>query len=253
MQIELSVATCLMLVLGFAPAAESQTSGKPLTPIVVELFTSEGCSSCPPADALLRDLVRIQPVAGAQIVALGEHVDYWDDLGWKDTFSAHEFTERQEEYARSLRVNSPYTPQIVVDGTAQFVGNNRTQAAQALKQAASQPKIPLRISGLTWEAGKVRAQVSADAMPSNADLFIALVLDHAQSQVLHGENGGRRLEHAAVVLNLIAAGKAEKGKTFNKEISLKADQSRGPQHLVAFLQEKNQGKILGAATEKLPQ
>lgn len=243
----------MVLIFGLQVTGSTQTSSKPLSPVVVELFTSEGCSSCPPADALLRDLDRMQPIAGAQIIALGEHVDYWDDLGWKDTFSAHEFTERQEGYARSLRVASPYTPQIVVDGTAQFVGNDRARAAQELKQAMSRSKIPVHISELTWEAGNIRAQVLADGLPSNADLFVALVLDHAQSQVLRGENGGHRLEHADVVLNLTAAGKIEKGKTLTKVISLKADKKNGPQHLVAFIQEKNQGRILGAATANVPQ
>jgi hypothetical protein len=251
-QIAFRLVALAALLFSMPQSSISQTSSESLTPVVVELFTSEGCSSCPPADALLRELDQAQPIPGEEIIALGEHVDYWDDLGWKDTFSAHEFTERQEAYARTLRVASPYTPQIVIDGTLQFVGNNRARAAQALKHAAGQPKISVRIAGLAWETGKVRAQISAEALPADAELFLALVLDHAQSQVLRGENGGHRLEHAAVVLNLTAAGKIEKGKAFTKEISLNANIAKGPQRLVAFIQEKHQGKILGAAMQELP-
>src|SRR6266568_7909820 len=129
------------ITLGGLISANAQAFGESAIPIVVELFTSEGCSSCPPADALLRTLDSTQPVPGAQLIVLSEHVDYWDDLGWKDTFSSHEFTVRQSVYAERLRLASPYTPQMVVDGNIQFVGSDRALATQAFQKTRVIPKV----------------------------------------------------------------------------------------------------------------
>src|SRR5947207_8460810 len=114
--------------------------------ILIELFTSEGCSSCPPADAVLARLHEKQPLAGVQLIVLSEHVDYWDDLGWKDTYSSHAITLRQQTYARRLHVAGPYTPQMVVDGSFEFVGSDRRRATHAFEQASSLPKLPVRIT-----------------------------------------------------------------------------------------------------------
>ena len=219
----------------------------PPTPVLVELFTSEGCSSCPPADALLRTLDSTQPIPGAQLIVLSEHVDYWDELGWRDPFSSHQFTQRQAAYADRLRLATSYTPQMVVDGDAQFVGSDRTRAAQAMEKARGTAKINLRISNIAIENGKLRAHVETDAVPEKAELFVALVLNHAQSQVLRGENGGHRLEHVAVVRNLTSAGNVAKGASFAKDVTLTVGPSTEQHRLIAFLQEPNQGKILGAA------
>src|SRR5260370_23227968 len=189
-------------------------------PVLVELFTSEGCSSCPPADALLRTLDSTQPVPGIQLIVLGEHVDYWDDLGWKDAYSSHAFTVRQQSYADPLRLASPYTPQMVVDGNLEFVGSDRQRANQAFEKARSLPKVTVRISSVKIENGKLRAHIETDPLPSQAEVFMALALDHAQSQVLHGENGGHRLEHVAVVRNLTSIGKTKKGEAFSRDVSL---------------------------------
>ena len=223
-------------------------------PILVELFTSEGCSSCPPAENLLRTLDAAQPVPGAQLIVLEEHVDYWDDQGWQDPFSAHAFTVRQSKYVERLHLNSgPYTPQMVVDGAEAFVGSDHAQAGRAMAQAAKLPKVDVEISSLHVENGKVLAHVQVAAVASTADVFLALALDRAQSQVLRGENGGRRLEHVAVVKRLTDVGQAEKGKPFSKDVTVALDHDHPGQtyRLIAFVQEAGEGKVLGAAVMRI--
>src|SRR5713226_5754491 len=115
------------------------------TPVVVELFTSEGCSSCPPADALLARLAEGQLAGNVQLIAMEEHVDYWNDLGWADPFSSRDWTSRQYVYSGALGNGNPYTPQMVVDGTAEFVGSHTQKARQAILKAASKVKVPVML------------------------------------------------------------------------------------------------------------
>jgi hypothetical protein len=136
---------------------------------------------------------------------------------------------------------------MVVDGGTQFVGSDRSRAAQAIESARGTAKTILRITNITVENGKLHAHVESDAVPAKAELFVALVLNHAQSQVLRGENGGHRLEHVAVVRNLTSAGNAAKGASFAKDVTLTMGPSTEQHRLIAFLQEPNQGKVLGAA------
>src|SRR5258708_605041 len=186
------ITTSFRVVCGLTLAA-AVGAGVPLmaespVPVVVELFTSEGCSSCPPADVLLRTLDSAQPIPGVQLIVLGEHVDYWDDLGWKDTYSSHAFTVRQGNYARSLRIAGPYTPQMVVDGNIEFVGSDRARADKAFQKARSLPKVGIRISSVRIEKGAVLAHLETDALSSKGEVFVALCLDSGESQVLRGEN-----------------------------------------------------------------
>jgi len=139
--------------------AATQTFAETSTPVIVELFTSEGCSSCSPADALLRTLDATQPVAGVHLIVLGEHVDYWDGLGWKDTFSSHGFTVRQTVYADRLHLATPYTPQMVVDGSFEVLGSDRKRANEAFEKARSVPKIDVTISSVSVDHGKVSAHI----------------------------------------------------------------------------------------------
>jgi len=233
----------------FGSTLATAASARP-TPILVELFTSEGCSDCPPADTFLRTLDSTQPVPGAQLIVLEEHVDYWDDQGWRDPFSSHAFTIRQGDYVNRMHLASAYTPQMVVDGAYQFVGSDRRSAAKAFENARSIQKIGIRITSLQVENGTVHAHVETDAVPSKADVFVALVADHAESQVARGENGGRHLEHVAIVRNLTTLAKATKGEAFSKEIGLSTKSVPEQGRLIVFLQEANQGKILGAAVEQ---
>lgn len=222
------------------------------TPILVELFTSEGCSDCPPADAFLQTLDARQPLPGAHLIVLEEHVDYWDDKGWRDPFSSHALTQRQSEYVERLHVkDGVYTPQMVIDGTEAFVGSNRSEAARALQKEIELPKVSVEISSLHVENGKVSAHITTAEVPAKAEVLIALALDHAESNVLRGENGGRALQHVAIVKRLATVGKVKKGESFSKDVTLPLENEHESYRLIAFAQEPGEGKVLGAAVAEL--
>src|ERR1700740_1334284 len=143
--ITISILTILALryVHAASTAAGSSSDGAPRTPVLGELFTSEGFSSCPPADALLERLDRSQPVNGTELIVLSEHVDYWNDIGWKDPYSSHEYSVRQGDYARRFRLNSPYTPQMVVDGEMELVGSDERQAIRVIENSIKTVKLPV--------------------------------------------------------------------------------------------------------------
>src|SRR5215467_15396569 len=170
------------------------------TPVLVELFTSEGCSSCPPADALLQKLERFQPISGAELVVLSEHVDYWNDIGWKDPYSSHEYSERQSAYAAQFGNGSIYTPQMVVDGRFEFVGSDEHRASQAIEEAAKAPKAPVHISLGSSDDKTTVVHIQVGPLPSaarnqSAGVFLGLADNSDESQVSRGENAGRMLQH----------------------------------------------------------
>jgi hypothetical protein len=223
------------------------------TPILVELFTSEGCSSCPPADRFLRKLDQ-QPVPGAEVVVLSEHVDYWNHIGWKDPYSAHSYSERQSAYSRRFDLDSVYTPQMVVDGASEFVGSNTAAADKALAKAKAVPKIAIHLSLISAAAQTVEAHVEAATLePSfgvrEAEVYIVLALNRAESQVSAGENAGRKLEHVAVVRNLTKVGIIKQSHSFSQNVQLHVEPGFDSRNLrlVAFVQEPRQGRVLGAA------
>src|ERR1700677_2857036 len=157
----LAIVTTLCGVFTIASNGIAQTAQTSRTPVVVELFTSEGCSSCPPADVLLGKLDKLQPVNGVQIIVLGEHVDYWEDGGWHDRFSSHEFTDRQNGYDSHFHSpNGIYTPQMVVDGSTQFLGSDPRQAVKAITAAAQTPKTMLTLANVTVDGHRISASVS---------------------------------------------------------------------------------------------
>lgn len=224
----------------------------PRTPVLVELFTSEGCSSCPPADAALAGLARTQPVEGVELIPLGFHVTYWDYLGWKDPYAAPEHTARQRRYALDGDDNRIYTPQMVVDGARSFVGNDDEARAQAAA-AARQPKVPLHLSTRV-EGGAVVLTVKMDAAPAKGlELWAALAEDGLSSEVKRGENAGRQLVHAAVVRTVatLPAPKAVDGG-FVSEARLKLGSGWKREHLraVAVLQAPG-GPVRGVAAVAL--
>jgi hypothetical protein len=227
------------------------------TPVLVELFTSEGCSDCPPADTLLEKLDKSQPVAGADVVVLSEHVDYWDDIGWKDPYSSHENTERQGAYAGRFRLRSIYTPQLVVDGRIELVGSDERGAIEAIQNAAKSDKIPVSLSAVHFDGSNTIAlHVETAALPSDAselvNVLVAIADDSDESHVSRGENAGRTLHHVAVVRTLVLVGTAEKGSNFSKEarIHLNDGNSRNVR-LVALAQDKS-GRIWGVGSARLP-
>jgi hypothetical protein len=235
--------------------ASDRDVGSSRAPVLVELFTSEGCSSCPPADNYVRSVDAAQPYRGAQVIVLSEHVDYWDQDGWKDPFSSHSFTDRQTDYVRALRLSTPYTPQIIIDGTTILKGSAQ-EIAQLFAKAAAEPKVAVRITSVTvgTPADVVRAHIDADGSAAKhaADVFFAVALDHAQSQVLKGENGGKLLSYVAVVEEMKKVGKLNKGKDFSQDVELKLKPAPDPKNLrvVAFVQESGPGEVLGAAMAK---
>jgi hypothetical protein len=234
-----------LLLLSASPA--------PRTPVVVELFTSEGCSSCPPADAALARLARRQPVEGAELIALGFHVDYWDDLGWKDPYGSPAYSARQRRYALDGDENRVYTPQMVVDGERRFVGDEDTARAQAAA-AAKRPKLPVRVTARVDGDSAVLTVRLDSAPPEGSELWAALTEDGLSSQVTRGENKGRTLEHASVVRAhvVLPAPRADGAGGFVSEtrVPLKPGWKREALRAVGVLQERG-GPVRGAAAVAL--
>jgi hypothetical protein len=170
-------------------------------PVVVELFTSQGCSSCPPADALIHDIAN-DPALRGRVIPLSFHVDYWDSLGWRDPFSSSEWTQRQARYARTMHLNSAYTPQAVVNGTREFVGSNRAALSAALEKASSEkPRTEVMLTARR-EGNSLIATIHA-TVPANDDLMLAVVEDGVITKIEHGENAGRTITNDAIVRKLI--------------------------------------------------
>ncbi len=241
-----------ILFIGEAVAAPASDTSSPSTPVLVELFTSEGCSTCPPADALVQRMDKNQPLPGAHLIVLSEHVDYWDHDGWKDPYSSHSLTERQVNYVRALHLTEPSTPQIIVDGSKLLLGDSQ-QIQKTLTDAAAAPKLPVQLGPVRVEAGSLRAHVNIGTSAGRrAQVFAALALDHAESQVLRGENGGKHLTHVAVVEDMKKVGDIGRGQDFNQDVELRLKPGEDPKNLrlVVFVQEPGPGKVLGAAMQR---
>jgi hypothetical protein len=210
--------------------------------VIVELFTSEGCSSCPPADAVLERLE-----AGGAIV-LGEHVTYWDHEGWKDRFSAEAFTLRQEEYVRRFHIDSAYTPQMVVNGEAEFVGSDERRARQEISKALREPKAKVELSA--DDGGVVIKIAQLPAAAKGADVILAVTETRLDTDVRGGENGGHKLRHTGVVRSLSTVGRVDgKAGDYSARARYRLDPSwkRENVKLVVFLQDRASKKIWGAA------
>jgi len=226
--------------------------------VLVELFTSEGCSSCPPADALLEKLDRLQPVNGAELIVLSEHVDYWNDIGWKDPYSSHEYSERQSAYAARFGRGSVYTPQMVIDGHSQVVGSDERGAFAAVENETKTAKVPLSLSSIRFDSNnKLAMHVEAGPLElasaaHSASLFLAIADESDVSQVSRGENAGRTLKHVAVLRSLVPAGTVGKSDKFSKDITVNFNnQNRRNLRIVGIIQEHSAGRVLGVTSVRL--
>ena len=226
-------------------------------PVIVELFTSEGCSSCPPADALLAELASRQPLGSAEVIALEEHVDYWDQQGWRDPFSSATWTARQYEYAEKLHNGNPYTPEMVVDGMEGFVGSRGALARQEIARAAAIKKTRIEIREISLvETRSLAFKVSVErlsgiAPQDTAEIVLAITESGLDSPVKAGENAGEKLRHSPVVRELKVIGVLGKNgaEGFQAQPAVKQDAKWNLANLraVVFVQEKKNRRILGAA------
>lgn len=222
----LSPVVCLLL--GIAPLSAGERA------TVVELFTSEGCSSCPPADALLAELA-----ARPDVLALSFHVDYWDRLGWKDPYSSADATRRQHRYADLLGLATVYTPQIVVHGRWQAVGSDRAEIEQALAAAQrTRQEVPI---ALTVDQGRAHIALGPGGDEVAATLLLIGFDRQHVTAVARGENGGRTLSHVDVVRSIDEVGQFD-GRTRAFEVPI-----RSPCDRVAAILQAREGRILGVA------
>jgi hypothetical protein len=215
-----------------AAAITATLAQKPLgpTPVVVELFTSQGCSSCPPADELIRTLARDSSLRG-KVIPLAFHVDYWDRLGWRDPFSSAEWTRRQFFYVRALNVNSAFTPQAVVNGGRQFVGSHAPAMTEAIQEASHRTPLGHVRVDATRDGNHITARVHADAQ-SGTDVLLVLFQNDVTTRIGAGENDGRSATEDAIVRQLVRVGSG----TVDKSVTLTVDPSWKKVGVAAFLQ-----------------
>ena len=256
------IAAALVTILGRMPLTAIEATGiqtaTTRVPVLVELFTSEGCSSCPPADQLLARLEQNQPIDGAEVITLSEHVDYWNRLGWTDPFSSPTFSLRQSEYARVFGIEDIYTPQMIVDGRAQFTGSNQARAREAITSASREPKAVVNINLHSEDSRKasIELDVNVSALAgtaTEAEVLLAIAESGLSSSVARGENKGRNLSHIAVVRKLVSLGKIDSGKGFNGKQTVKIEKNWKPENLkaVAFVQERKSKQVRGVSSVRL--
>jgi len=265
-----SVACAAVAVNGIAPSASagppsisvpSNASGPAPTdpnavPVLVELFTSEGCSSCPPADVVLANLERKQPVAGARIVPIGHHVDYWDRLGWTDPFSSSRASDRQRSY--SPLGSGAYTPQAVIDGRSETIGSRRAMVESFVAEAAKRPHaaIVIDVAPRTDPVSSFEITMKVGALPagagSDSEAIVALTQNVARVVVPKGENAGSTLEHTAIAREVVVAGSIPAGGGASRA-TLKAPPGISTKELriVAFVQERGSRRVHGTMTRDL--
>ncbi|NNE97582.1 MAG: DUF1223 domain-containing protein [Pyrinomonadaceae bacterium] len=228
-------------------SAIAGTTGELRQPVLVELFTSEGCSSCPPAERNLAYFQKEQPFKGAEIIALALHVDYWDYLGWKDKYATALFTQRQRVYDRKFRTGNIYTPQMVVDGEQQFIGSHLKKAEKAVSKALKNKKASIDISVVDE-----RLKIGVSNVPprkENASVYLAIAEDNLSSEVKSGENAGKSLTHVSVVRELKGLGRLSGNQeSFELVVPLQIenDWKKANLSMTVFVQGNQSRKVYGA-------
>jgi hypothetical protein len=247
----------VLSLLGLSAFLPAVAQNRAPSPVIIELFTAEGCSSCPPADAFLRQLDVSQPIPGAQLIVLSEHVNYWDQGGWPDPYSSDSLTNRQRAYVHSLRLSEAYTPQFIVDGSTEMRLTNRQQIPQILQQAAAAYKIAVEIGALSVQANSPaevsgHADIDGGAEAQKSDVYVGIALDHVESKVLRGENRGQTLTHVAVVRDLVKIGTLSPGQHLSPDFRVPLKPATDPANLrvIVFVQESGSRKIVGAALRR---
>jgi len=234
---------------------------EPRVPVIVELFTSEGCSSCPPADQLLARMDRNQPVAGARVIALEEHVDYWNSLGWTDPFSSPQYRGRQNDYGRKFQAESVFTPQMIVNGEAAFVGTDGERALREIGKAAQAQTtlVDLKATANASDSDLMNLTVRVDTSKAgkvrNSNVYLAVTESDLSSNVTRGENSGRLLRHAPLVRSFGVIGKlyshGSSSGAITNTLRLPREWKRENLRAVVFVQERDTYKITGAGVAEL--
>jgi hypothetical protein len=250
------VKSLLTIFVALFLTASTGHADKPSQPVVVELFTSEGCSSCPPADALLLKLETSQSIPGVNVIAIEEHVDYWNHDGWTDPYSSADWTQRQIDYVTRFKDKEPYTPQQIVDGQVEMTGGQEQKMVQAIQQVAAQPKTEVTLTAansspdgtqLNVRVGKLTGSTDRDT----AEIWLAITESGLASSVDAGENAGKNLRHASVLRSLhkigVANAKNDSAFESSQKLKFKSSWNRQNLQLAVFIQEKKSLKILGAA------
>jgi hypothetical protein len=230
-----------------ACAAILQPAAPERTPVLLELFTSLGCSSCPPADKLLAEVDRRQPIPGARLFVLSEHVDYWNTPNWSDPFASDAYTQRQQAYDARFGIEA-YTPQLVINGSIALVGSDWPKAADAIQRVLHAPGIPVHVTAMR-DGGKAKIDIAAgpNATANKAVVSLALAHDRAESHVGGGENAGRDLSEVAVAYSIKQLGKIDGRSTFviSVSIDLPATSKAGDLRVIAFVRKSDTMQVVG--------
>ncbi len=225
-----------LLCLGGLLSATALAAPAAPRPVVVELYTSQGCSSCPPAEALLGELTR-----DPNVLALAFHVDYWDGLGWPDRFASAAATARQQGYARALHLASPYTPQVVIDGQTDRVGSDRSGIRRAL--ASGRSGVPV---GLTQRGDTLAIDLPDAGAGASADVTLYAYLEQARSAIGRGENAGRTLQEFHIVRSSSLLGHWQgEAQRFTVPAARLPPDATG---VAVLVQQPGPGPVLGAAS-----